>query len=97
MFFVVSIAAKSQQFGASEIPASNNKPDFTIEDDQGPSIGIEELFRDFERPGIIVVTSFINDLSSMIRLIYLFSLLAKIVFYVIAKCLSKVSEYRLIS
>jgi len=69
LFFVVSIAAKSQQFGASEIPASNNKPDFTIEDDQGPSIGIEELFRDFERPGIIVVTSFMNDLSSMIRLI----------------------------
>ena len=43
-----NFSAKSQHFGSSEI-ASKELGSFGL-DDQGPSIGIEELFRDFERP-----------------------------------------------
>jgi hypothetical protein len=40
----VCFSAKSQHFGSSQVPSIG------LELDDNPSIGIEELFRDFERP-----------------------------------------------
>ena len=45
-FKLFSFPAKSQQFGPSSSPSQQVEFGF----DEGASIGIEQLFRDFERP-----------------------------------------------